>query len=385
MLVCPSLRTIYYLIYSAFCNFICLKPKQKRLFLKLLPYPVISLISGLMYYIIERGLMGDANFYPSTKNPYDPISSFLAIFPMSIVLGLLIGIIEESTLFSTKLKRLSFFIKIILKTFIYVVLVLVLLLIVSFTINSFNMGLPLFHEQVLDTILNFFTSFTLLSIVIFIGFMISITLFYSEIVDYLGVDVVSSFFTGKYARSVEEDRIFMFLDMKGSTTIAEKLGHQKHYKLINDYYADMSNSIIRTKGHIYQYVGDEVVIFWNLEEGITANHCLECFFQIKGKIQHRSDYYLHAYGVIPTFKAGVHFGKVTRGQVGVIKRELLFTGDVLNTTSRIQSLCNELQSDLLISEELKDRLIVEGFQFERKGSFELKGRNQPIILYEANK
>jgi len=294
----------------------------------------------MMYFIIERGIMGDTPFYPATKNPYDSISAFLAIFPMSIVLGLLIGIIEESSLFSARLKHLSFFRKILIKTILYVFVVLVLLLIVTFTINAVNMKLPVFHDQVVSTIVTFFTSFTLLSIVIFIGYMIGVTLFFSEIVDYLGVDVVSSFFTGKYSRSVEENRIFMFLDMKGSTTIAEKLGHQKHYRLINDYYADMTNSIVRTKGHIYQYVGDEVVIFWSLEEGLDESNCLECFFQIKGKMRNRSDYYMDNYGVVPTFKAGVHFGKVTRGQVGLIKREMLFTGDVLNTTARIQSLCN---------------------------------------------
>lgn len=341
------------------------------------------MISGMMYFIIERGIMGNASFYPSTKNPYDPVSAFWAVWPMSIVLGLLIGLIEESSLFTTKLKNLAFFQKIVLKTLLYVVVVLFLLLIVSFSINSVNMKLSPFDPRVLETIAAFFLSFTLLSIVIFIGFMIGVTLFFSEIVDYLGLDVVSSFFNGKYAKSVEEDRIFMFLDMKGSTTIAEKLGHKQHYRLINDYYADMTDAIINTKGSIYQYVGDEIVIFWSVKEGLEENNCVRCFYLIKERVEARSARYLEKYQVVPEFKAGVHLGKVTRGQVGRIKRELLFTGDVLNTTARIQSLCNELKADFLTSGELKNRIASTPYAFEDKGSFELKGRNQEISLFEV--
>ena len=364
-----------------FLNFIQVNPNRKRLFFKLIPYPTISLISGWIYFIIERGIMGDATFYPATDNPYDKVSSFLAISVMSPVLGLLVGFFEESSLFNRRLKPLSFVKKVVFKTVLYVLIVLALMLIVSFGINAANMNLPMFDERVIQTIFSFFFSFTLLSIVIFIGFMIGITLFFSEIVDFLGLDVVSSFFNGKYAKSVEEDRIFMFLDMKGSTSIAERLGHQKHYQLINDYYTDMSDAIVTTKGHIYQYVGDEIVIFWSVREGLESENCLECFYQIKERIEARRDRYLKRYGVVPSFKAAVHLGKVTRGQVGRIKRELLFTGDVLNTTARIQALCNELETDFLTSEELKKSFEDAQHMFIERGSFELKGRNQPIVLF----
>ena len=176
----------------------------------------------------------------------------------------------------------------------------------------------------------------------------------------------------------------MFLDMKDSTTIAEKLGHEKNYMLINDYYADMTDPIIITKGMIYQYVGDEIVVFWHAKEGVNQFNCIKCFFLIKEMIEKRANYYQSRYGLVPTFKAAIHIGKVTRGQVGVTKRELLFTGDVLNTTSRIQALCNELNANLLISEELREALGEGGFAFLNKGSFALKGRDQEAIVYEVS-
>lgn len=60
--------------------------------------------------------------------------------------------------------------------------------------------------------------------------------------------------------------------------------------------------------------------------------------------------YIDTYGLVPEFKAGIHCGKVTTGEIGVIKKEILFTGDVLNTSARIQGNCNPLGVNILISE-----------------------------------
>ena len=213
--------------------------------------------------------------------------------------------------------------------------------------------------------------------------MISLALVFSEIIDFLGADVVSSFFTGRYNKSVVEERIFMFLDMKDSTTIAEKLGHQNHYKFINAYYADMTDAIIETTGQIYQYVGDEIVISWNLKDGIRDGNCLKCFFLIKDKIEQNASFYQNEFGELPASRAGLHFGKVTRGQVGFIKKELLYTGDVLNTTARIQSMCKELNADFLISQSLYDLIPDSEFVFIDRGIYSLKGRDRKETLVEV--
>jgi adenylate cyclase len=47
------------------------------------------------------------------------------------------------------------------------------------------------------------------------------------------------------------------------------------------------------------------------------------------------------------FKAGLYFGKVVSAQIGDLKREIVYNGDVLNTTARIQAECNTYQRDCL--------------------------------------
>lgn len=148
----------------------------------------------------------------------------------------------------------------------------------------------------------------------------------------------------------------MFLDIKSSTTIAEKIKHKKYFELLNDFFNDVTDPIIYNKGEIYQYVGDEITVSWKLENQIENLNCINCFFEIDKLIQNLGDRYTDKYNLIPEFKAGLHVGEVIKGEVGVVKKEIVFSGDVLNTTSRIQAECNRLNSTLLISKDLLDKL-----------------------------
>ena len=348
-------------------------PKKKRLLIKIIPYPIIFLIGGLIYVNVEYGLLSESDVYPVSNAIYDPLNSVLSITIMTIVLGLILGIIEES-IFKNRFKGLPFAKKILSKTILYIFIFTITLLIFSLALNVVNTGRSIAYPEVYQTVFIFFRSYGLISIILFASFFIALSLFFTEIVDYLGLDIVSNFFSGKYSKPVYESRIFMFLDMKDSTTIAEKIGHKKHYQLINDYYSDMTEAIVRTEGSIYQYVGDEIVVSWKLDEGLKNWNCLKCFFLIEKGINSKSKSYLKKYDVVPRFKAGLHCGEVTRGQIGQIKRELLYTGDVLNVTARIQGLCNRLVESLLISGQLKNLLPKNNLNFKPMGKYELKGR-----------
>jgi len=235
---------------------------------------------------------------------------------------------------------------------------------------------------IIRTVIVFFTSFAFWSIVIYALAIIGISVFIMEIRENIGYGVFNNFLIGRYHKPREEKRIFMFLDMKSSTTIAENLGHLKYFELLNQYYKDISKSIIRTAGEIYQYVGDEIIVSWTLKKGIKNNNCLRCFYQIKQTFEQLSELYVKAYGFVPGFKAGMHYGRVTTGEIGQIKKEIVFTGDVLNTTSRIQGLCNKHNVDLLISHDLLEILDISNeFEIKKIGKSELRGKDNPVQLF----
>src|SRR6188474_1187928 len=148
-------------------------------------------------------------------------------------------------------------------------------------------------------------------IVVFYTLVIyGLLLFFLQITRLLGKGVLWKFIIGKYHKPREEERIFMFLDMKSSTTIAEQLGHVRFYALLNELFHEISQPVLQTKAEIYQYVGDEVVLTWELEQGLMNSNCLKTFFLFQENLTRNREQYFNNFGVRPEFKAGLHFGKV---------------------------------------------------------------------------
>jgi adenylate cyclase len=187
--------------------------------------------------------------------------------------------------------------------------------------------------------------------------------------------------SGKYNTPREEDRIFMFLDLDASTALAERLGNEKYHALLKDFFADITHPILDNQGEIYQYVGDEVVVAWKQEAGRENNRCVRCFFDIKERVEAKREQYLRRYGVVPSFKAGIHGGKVVAGEVGILKRDITYSGDVLNTTSRMLSLCKTFGAEVIASAELVTTLGLPGRYAARSlGSIQLKGKTNKVGL-----
>ena len=210
-----------------------------------------------------------------------------------------------------------------------------------------------------------------------------ITIVFLRVGDKYGPGTFTKVILGDYHLPSQEERIFMFMDIRSSTTIAEKIGHIKYFNLLNDFFSDITNPIIYTSGEIYQYVGDEVIISWEMKNGIRKANCIRAFHFAQEQIKDRAAYYQRKYGLVPEFKVGLHCGMVTTGEIGLIKKDIVFSGDVLNTTSRIQSQCNHYGVNILLSEHLLSRLQLpeETYQPKRIGEFILRGKQEKVVLH----
>lgn len=205
----------------------------------------------------------------------------------------------------------------------------------------------------------------------------------------LGPGVLLNWLTGKYHSPVEEERIFMFLDMKDSTSLAEQLGNLKFSALVRDFFAMMGGPCAKHHAMVSHYIGDEAVISWQVSKGVSNSNCIQFFFAFEREIATHAKHFKDSFGVVPGFKAGLHVGPVVATEVGDAKSEIVFHGDVMNTTARIQGLCAELGESLLISGDLRrilgDSNPEAGFTFTPKGTHQLKGRAQPVELYGVSK
>lgn len=202
--------------------------------------------------------------------------------------------------------------------------------------------------------------------------------------DKYGPGIFVSFLLGRYFHPKREERIFMFLDLRGATTIAEQLGESRYFNFIKDVYKDATPEILKSKGEIYQYVGDEIVISWAKDSGTLNANCLQCFFDIQQLFLDNASYYQENYdGIVPEFKAGLHFGFVMIGEIGIVKRDIAYSGDVLNTAARIESKCNELGVNILISKNLLVGLgsLPHPFKPKEIGEIDLRGKQHSLMLY----
>ena len=173
----------------------------------------------------------------------------------------------------------------------------------------------------------------------------------------------------------------MFLDLKSSTTLAEEMGPEAYYGLVNEFFRDISGPVLDNGGEIYEYVGDEVVLTWKEERGIRDASCIRVFFDIERIIEEKKRLYLDRFGVVPEFKAGVHVGEVMTAEIGDLKKGLVFNGDVLNTGARIEGECRRLGRRLLSSVELFERLTLpDGWTTEAMGPATLRGKSEPVEL-----
>jgi adenylate cyclase len=260
---------------------------------------------------------------------------------------------------------------------------IVVYIIVSFSISlyvfSINLKSPIYSGEVIKQTLNNLLAIWQIKNVIIWTVIITTTQFILQINDKFGPGNMWRFIRGVYYNPKEEERIFMFLDLKSSTSIAEKIGHVKYYNLLNDFYATITDPIINHLGNIYQYVGDEVIISWGTKNNDNIDNCLACFFSIKENIYLEKNKFINRYGLIPEFKAGIHCGIVTVGEIGVMKRDIVYSGDVLNTTSRIQEACNDQNAELLISEDVINQLkTYDRYQIIPIGELTLKGKLKKI-------
>lgn len=297
---------------------------------------------------------------------------------MGFKFGVGAGILEEF-IFANWFRKLPFILMVLLRAFIY-------MLIVAWAFVGLEIFSAFLNGEPITEAFNDFIHLNFLINFLYILTVFDFLIFFNQINKFLGHGRMFSLWSGKYHYPQKEFRFFMFLDIISSTEISANLGKVEYYKLINDFFHDITNPVLQSSATIYQYVGDEVVLTWNLSDGLADNNCIEIFFRIKEVIRKRSKYYLDNYGVIPLFKAGAHYGEVITAEVGDLKKEIIHNGEVINTASRIRSACSDYHKELMISQAVHNKLFIhKSYKIENIGGVMLKGLTEPLNLYSVEK
>jgi adenylate cyclase len=258
-----------------------------------------------------------------------------------------------------------------------------------FLIIGFLLLMVYFLSYYTKDLSHFFHSFfsklvytnTFFTFMLDLGLMTMLSIILLEVTDKYGPGMFWSMLSGEYHHPRIQNRIFIFLDINESTTIAEQLGHEKYFRMLRLFFSDITIPVLANDGAIYQYVGDEIVISWinTPENKIKSLKFIRNAFYL---LERQGKRYIKRFGVQPTFKAGIHAGEITAGFVGLIKKDLIYCGDTLNTAARIRSMCNELDESFILSEDfMMEFAAPHSYEISNIGTMELKGRMEPVKLF----
>jgi class 3 adenylate cyclase len=202
-----------------------------------------------------------------------------------------------------------------------------------------------------------------------------------EMVRLVGGQVLVNVMLGRYRRPTREERVLLFLDLVGSTTLAEQLGELRVQELLTRFFYDIDEAIVAHGGEVHAYVGDEVIVTWPVAEGFERRP-VECVFAIQDRIAELADRYAREFGLVPNFRAGLHAGPVVISECGESRPQVAYFGDTMNVTARLQERCKEAGRNLLVSGELL-RLMnpAKNLAVEALGPTRLRGRRAEVEVF----
>ncbi len=280
-----------------------------------------------------------------------------------------------------RLRNTALWLGFIIKTAVMCLLAFVVLSVsffaLYFLVNDFSL-INTWHQYVhyvTDT--NWIVDSIILRLLVFV-----ITLFGLEIADKYSPGVFTKIFFGVYVKPKEENRIIIFLDLINSTPIAERLGHKLYFYFIRDFIHDISTALLEYNGLIYQYVGDEIVVSWILNK-TNKRKSIASLKRAQQIIRRKSQSYLKKYGVEPQFRAGIHCGTVTVGEIGIVKKDLAISGEAMNTTARIRSMTSKMDVAFLASADFVKAVGLSAREVESIGFLELKGKSESMELFRV--
>lgn len=356
--------------------------RARRLWAK---FPVLTYVSiQVNFWVIANLLLGIIMHLQALRInqmvQLEGLTRLRPILVVAVIFGFLYGIIlgltshylEKTFYKKASLGKIILLNTVLSLTVMAILLTFVRLVLVDLLLADYEKDFPIDRKS---------WEYLFILLAVYYFFMTVLINFINQVNKKYGPGVLVPLLLGKYRSPREEERIFMFMDLKSSTTHAEKLGHLRYSSFIRDSFMDINNIVSVYNAEIYQYVGDEIVLSWKINDGIRNASCIHFYFACKDEFQRRTSYYLDKYGILPEFKAGVHGGQVTAVEIGNIKRDIAYHGDVLNTAARIQGLCNEYGQSLLISTELLVKIDFAGIlQAEKLGSVILKGKEKVVEI-----
>jgi adenylate cyclase len=199
------------------------------------------------------------------------------------------------------------------------------------------------------------------------------------IANIIGPRAFRNFVTGRYHTPVEENRFVLFVDIAGSTGLAERLGGVGIHRFLDRTFRLLTVAVVDYRGEVLGYVGDEVIVTWQERSGAIDCRPLRCFMAMREDLAQASNQMEREFGAVPRIRGSLHFGPVIIGEIGDVKRAIVFNGDVMNTTARLEELSRNVDGGFLASRAAMQRFnSAPPFPVHDLGQLPIRGRADGI-------
>jgi adenylate cyclase len=187
--------------------------------------------------------------------------------------------------------------------------------------------------------------------------------------------------TGRYHSPAEESRFVLFVDIAGSTTLAERLGGLGIHRFLDKTFRTLTGPVIDYRGEVLNYVGDEIIVTWTEASGAIDCRPLRCFLAMRAILQQLQGRFEKEFGVAPRIRGSLHFGPVIVGEIGDIKRAIVFNGDVMNTAARLEELSRNVDGGFVASRAAIDRFrSAPPIPLQDLGMRDIRGKSDGIAV-----
>ena len=201
----------------------------------------------------------------------------------------------------------------------------------------------------------------------------------------IGPRAFLNFITGRYHSPVEENRFVLFVDIAGSTGLAERLGGVGIHRFLDRTFRLLTVAVVDYRGEVLNYIGDEVIVTWRESSGAIECRPLRCFTAMRDALAHASSQFEREFGAVPRIRGSLHFGPVIVGEIGDIKRAIVFNGDVMNTAARLEELSRNVDGGFLASRAAMERFSsAPPFAVRELGRLAIRGRADGIDVVGIN-
>ena len=195
------------------------------------------------------------------------------------------------------------------------------------------------------------------------------------ITNIIGPRAFLNFFIGRYHAPVEENRFVLFVDIAGSTGLAERLGGIGIHRFLDHTFRVLTAAVVDYRGEVLNYVGDEVIVTWPERGGAVDCRPLRCFMAMRDELASASGQMMQDFGASPRIRGSLHYGPVIVGEIGDVKRAIVFNGDVMNTAARLEELSREVDGGFLASRAAMQRFdSTPPFAVRDLGRLPIRGR-----------